>query len=125
MADISAAELLEYEAAMTADQKAIFRQVYSAARKDRTLALILSILLGYLGVDRFYLGHYWMGALKLLTAGLFGIIWLLDLFIIMGEADNVNRRTAARIAMDIEDHTARMAEVGALQDHLALFRTNR
>lgn len=47
--------------------------------KSKTTALILSILLGGLGVDRFYLGYTGMGILKLLTGGVFGIMWLIDL----------------------------------------------
>ncbi len=47
--------------------------------KDKTLALILSILLGGLGVDRFYLGYTGMGVLKLLTGGCFGVLWIIDI----------------------------------------------
>lgn len=47
--------------------------------KDKTTALILSILVGAFGVDRFYLGYTGMGILKLLTGGCFGILWLIDL----------------------------------------------
>lgn len=50
--------------------------------KSKTTALILSILLGELGVDRFYLGYVGLGILKLLTAGGFGIWWLIDLILI-------------------------------------------
>ena len=47
--------------------------------KSKTTALILSILVGTLGVDRFYLGYTGMGVLKLLTAGCFGILWIIDI----------------------------------------------
>lgn len=47
--------------------------------KDKTTALILSVLLGGLGVDRFYLGYTGMGVLKLLTGGCLGVLWILDI----------------------------------------------
>lgn len=47
--------------------------------KDKTTAIILSALLGGLGVDRFYLGYTGMGVLKLLTSGGFGVLWILDI----------------------------------------------
>lgn len=50
--------------------------------KSFTTALILSIFLGALGVDRFYLGHIGTGVLKLLTGGGFGIWWLIDVIMI-------------------------------------------
>lgn len=47
--------------------------------KSKTTALILSILLGGWGIDRFYLGYTGMGVLKLLTGGCFGVLWLIDI----------------------------------------------
>ena len=47
--------------------------------KDWMVTLLLSILLGGLGVDRFYTGHIGLGVLKLLTMGGCGIWWLIDL----------------------------------------------
>lgn len=47
--------------------------------KSKTTALILSILTGGLGVDRFYLGYTGMGVLKLLTAGCFGVLYIIDI----------------------------------------------
>ncbi len=48
-------------------------------KKSKTIALILSILCGGLGIDRFYLGYIGMGVLKLLTAGVFGILYIIDI----------------------------------------------
>lgn len=47
--------------------------------KSKTTALLLSILVGGLGVDRFYLGYTGMGVLKLLTGGCFGVLYILDI----------------------------------------------
>lgn len=47
--------------------------------KSKTTALILSILVGGLGIDRFYLGYTGLGVLKLLTGGCFGILYIIDI----------------------------------------------
>ena len=47
--------------------------------KSKTTALLLSVLVGGLGIDRFYLGYTGMGVLKLLTAGCFGILYIVDI----------------------------------------------
>lgn len=43
-------------------------------------------LFGFLGLDRFYLGYKRMGVVKLLTLGLLGFWWILDLFFIAKRA---------------------------------------
>jgi hypothetical protein len=59
--------------------------------KDWTVALILSIFLGTLGIDRFYLGHTGLGILKLVTCGGCYIWWLYDLIMIAtGKLGDVN-----------------------------------
>ena len=50
---------------------------------DWTTLLILSVLLGGLGVDRFFSGHIGLGVLKLITIGGCGIWALFDIIMIV------------------------------------------
>lgn len=46
--------------------------------KSKSTALILAVLLGTFGVDRFYLGKIGTGILKLITLGGLGLWYLID-----------------------------------------------
>ncbi len=47
-----------------------------------TLTLIMSVIFGQLGVDRFIMGHVGLGILKLITLGGCGIWWIIDLILV-------------------------------------------
>jgi hypothetical protein len=45
--------------------------------------LLISFLLGWFGIDRFYLGYTGLGVLKLITFGFCGIWYVIDLILIV------------------------------------------
>ena len=54
--------------------------------KSQLVALLLCLVIGGLGIHRFYLGYTWQGVVQLLTAGGCGIWALIDLIrIITGD----------------------------------------
>lgn len=61
--------------------------------KEPTTALIISLLGGQLGIDRFYIGDTGMGIGKLLTCGGLGIWAIIDWFLIMGATREKNMET--------------------------------
>ena len=50
--------------------------------KNPTTAIILSVLIGHFGIDRFYIGDTGLGVAKLLTCGGLGIWTLVDIILI-------------------------------------------
>jgi TM2 domain-containing membrane protein YozV len=58
--------------------------------KDPTTSIIVSILAGHLGIDRFIIGDTGMGIGKLLTCGGFGIWAIVDWFLIQGATRDKN-----------------------------------
>lgn len=67
-----------------------FNMLAMVELKDPILMLIISLLFGTLGIDRFLLGDIGMGVLKLLTGGLCGILTLVDWFLIMNKTKELN-----------------------------------
>lgn len=66
------------------------QMVSSVDYRDPTMMLVLSILVGGLGVDRFMLGDTGLGVLKLITGGGLGIWWLIDIFTVENRAKEYN-----------------------------------
>lgn len=52
--------------------------------KDPTISLIVSLIGGSLGIDRFLIGDTGLGVAKLLTCGGAGVWTIIDWFLIMG-----------------------------------------
>jgi TM2 domain-containing membrane protein YozV len=70
------------------DSKWILLQ--SQQLKDPTTMLIVSILGGHWGIDRFMLGETGLGIAKLLTCGGMGIWTIIDFFMIQGNTREKN-----------------------------------
>jgi TM2 domain-containing membrane protein YozV len=76
-----------------------FVMLQTVAYKEPTTLLIVSILIGSLGVDRFMLGQTGLGIAKLLTCGGLGIWTIVDWFQIMGIAREENYKKFSQIAI--------------------------
>jgi TM2 domain-containing membrane protein YozV len=66
-------------------------------QKSWMVALLLSIFLGQLGVDRFYLGYMGLGVAKLLTCGGCGVWQIIDVIMIaMDKIPDANGQPLAK-----------------------------
>ena len=53
------------------------------SEKEWLTTILLSFFVGWLGIDRFYLGYTGLGILKLISFGGFGIWYIIDLVLIV------------------------------------------
>ena len=65
--------------------------------QDPTTLLLISVFLGYLGIDRFMLGDIGMGILKFLTFGCCGILTIIDWFTITKKTKQKNFATISMV----------------------------
>jgi len=75
-----------------------FDLLLESKEKNIVVALVLSLIFGTLGIDRFYIGRIGLGILKLLTLGGFGLWTLIDWFLIMGAARSKNIEIATYVS---------------------------
>ena len=57
-------------------------ELYDLKFKSPTIATILAVCFGWLGIDRYYAGDYIHGTIKLFTYGIYFIDWFIDIVII-------------------------------------------
>ncbi len=88
---------------MTSEQRLLFQSQYLAAKKDRTVGLLLTLFLGGVGGHRFYLGQVGLGVAYLVFCWTLipGIIALVELFLIGKRVDGYNERQATEIAAQV------------------------
>jgi hypothetical protein len=54
----------------------------SVSSKSKVTTAILTVLLGELGIHRFYVGKIGTGLIYLFTCGIFGIGWIVDMILV-------------------------------------------
>lgn len=82
----AAREVTSRKAIEKAEKNSLLNKLKRAGGKSQLVALLLVILVGALGIHRFYLGYTWQGVVQLLTLGGCGIWALIDLIrIITGD----------------------------------------
>lgn len=73
--------------------------------KSFIILLLLSIFIGSLGIDRFYLGKIGTGILKLITFGGLGLWYLIDLIIVVSgnakDADGRPVRASGKVTVEV------------------------
>ncbi len=67
-----------------------FDMLVSIELKEPVVNLLISLMLGSLGVDRFLLDDIGMGILKLLTGGCCGVLTIIDYFTAMNRTREFN-----------------------------------
>lgn len=72
--------------------------------KNPSTAIIISILGGWLGLDRIHVGDYIFALLKFITGGGLGIWWIADIFLIGRRVKKINFKRIKKILIYIKNY---------------------
>lgn len=87
-------KLLREQLLQIDDSKLI--QLQAVNLKDPTTMVIVSVVGGHFGIDRFMIGDVGLGIAKLLTCGGLGIWTIVDWFLIQGRTRELNLQLVQR-----------------------------
>ena len=99
------------------EAQATFAYEYQRYSKDPNLALVLTILLGIVGGESYYIGNYVRGVLMSLALfsgiGLLITIplWIVRCFTIVGECENYNDYVAYALALRYAPYDAQVSDL--------------
>lgn len=88
-------------------------------RKPST-AQKLAIFLGLFGIDRFYTGSILMGILEIYTMGLYGVLWIADMFTAKKRCCDYNCKILMKAIKDpsvvskMQENDAKVRKAGAI-----------
>ena len=82
------------------DKQMVFSMQFNNVKKNPTLAVVLALFLGGLGIHKFYLGQVGMGILYLLFSWTFipSLVAFVEAFFISGQVGKYNEKKAIEIA---------------------------
>jgi TM2 domain-containing membrane protein YozV len=87
---------------LSTDQRLMFDNEYEKKKKSKLTAYLLWFFLGFFGVHKFYLKKVGMGILYIFTAGLGGIGWLIDVFIMSSQINKANEAVAKDTVLEVK-----------------------
>ena len=81
-----------------------FTRVIKGGIRNPNKMIVVSLLLGVLGIDRFMIGEIKMGFIKLFTLGGCGILWIIDIFCIYKKTKDYNLKRFDNLIMKYNNH---------------------
>lgn len=94
-------------------------EVTKAIHISHGTALNLSIFLGWLGADRFYIGDTGLGLLKLCTLGGVGVWWIIDIITMDKHRTDWDSWISEKQTARNEQQEARRAQRALMQERVA------